>query len=32
LDDDELKKRKGALSQTQSEIYGDNLEWFSLVS
>ena len=30
LDDDELKKRKGALSQTQSEIYGDNLEWFSL--
>ena len=30
MDDDELKKRKGALSQTQSEIYGDNLEWFSL--
>lgn len=30
LDDDSLKKRKGALSQRQSEIYGDNLEWFSL--
>jgi oligoendopeptidase F len=30
LDDDSLKKRKGALSQTQSEIYGNNLEWFSL--
>lgn len=30
LDDDALKKRKGALSQTQSEIYGNNLEWFSL--
>ena len=30
LDDDTLKKRKGALSQRQSEIYGDNLEWFSL--
>jgi|EP00670_Eutreptiella_braarudii_P013817 pepF/M3 family oligoendopeptidase len=30
LEDDDLKKRKGALSQTQSEIYGDNLEWFSL--
>lgn len=30
LDDDTLKKRKGALSQTQSEIYGNNLEWFSL--
>ncbi|KAL7496218.1 hypothetical protein ACHAWT_009971 [Skeletonema menzelii] len=30
LDDDNLKKRKGALSQRQSEIYGDNLEWFSL--
>lgn len=30
LDDDTLKKRKGALAQRQSEIYGDNLEWFSL--
>ena len=30
LDDDALKKRKGALSQVQSEIYGNNLEWFSL--
>lgn len=30
LDDDNLKKRKGAVSQRQSEIYGDNLEWFSL--
>lgn len=30
LYDDSLKKRKGALSQRQSEIYGDNLEWFSL--
>ena len=30
LHDDSLKKRKGALSQRQSEIYGDNLEWFSL--
>eukprot|EP00581_Thalassiosira_minuscula_P010123 CAMPEP_0183709544 /NCGR_PEP_ID=MMETSP0737-20130205/5568_1 /TAXON_ID=385413 /ORGANISM="Thalassiosira miniscula, Strain CCMP1093" /LENGTH=625 /DNA_ID=CAMNT_0025937673 /DNA_START=100 /DNA_END=1977 /DNA_ORIENTATION=- len=30
LDDDSLKKRKGAVSQRQSEIYGDNLEWFSL--
>jgi len=30
LDDDALKKRKGALSQRQSEIYGNNLEWFSL--
>lgn len=30
LEDDALKKRKGALSQRQSEIYGDNLEWFSL--
>ncbi|KAL3801955.1 hypothetical protein HJC23_010299, partial [Cyclotella cryptica] len=30
LDDDSLKKRKGALSQRQSEIYGDFLEWFSL--
>ena len=30
LDDDNLKKRMGAVSQRQSEIYGDNLEWFSL--
>jgi len=30
LDNDALKKRKGALSQQQSQVYGDFLEWFSL--
>jgi oligoendopeptidase F len=30
LNDDNLKKRKGALSQTQSSIEGDYLEWFTL--
>lgn len=30
LDDDALKKRKGALSQVQSSIVGDYLEWFTL--
>jgi oligoendopeptidase F len=30
LDDDALKKRKGAISQVQSEITGDYLEWFEL--
>lgn len=30
LEDDALKKRKGAISQIQSEIVGDYLEWFSL--
>lgn len=30
LDDDGLKKRKGALSQIQSAIAGDYLEWFTL--
>ena len=30
LEDDALKKRKGALSQIQSQIVGDYLEWFSL--
>lgn len=30
LNDDNLKKRKGALSQTQSSIIGDYLEWFTL--
>jgi len=30
LTDDALKKRKGALSQLQSEITGDYLEWFEL--
>ena len=30
LNDDALKKRKGALSQIQSSIYGDYLEWFTL--
>lgn len=30
LDDDALKKRKGAISQIQSEITGDYLEWFEL--
>lgn len=30
LDNDSLKKRKGALSQTQSEITGNYLEWFEL--
>jgi len=30
LNDDVLKKRKGALSQLQSSIVGDYLEWFTL--
>ena len=30
LNDDVLKKRKGALSQIQSSIVGDYLEWFTL--
>ena len=30
LDDDNLKKRKGAISQIQSEISGNYLEWFEL--
>lgn len=30
LQDDALKKRKGAISQKQSEIVGDYLEWFTL--
>ena len=30
LNDDALKKRKGALSQLQSAIVGDFLEWFTL--
>ena len=30
LNDDALKKRKGALSQIQSSIMGDYLEWFTL--
>lgn len=30
LDDDAMKKRKGALSQIQSQIQGDYLEWFDL--
>ncbi|KAL3933719.1 MAG: hypothetical protein SGBAC_010268 [Bacillariaceae sp.] len=30
LNDDKLKKRKGAISQTQSSIVGDYLEWFTL--
>ena len=30
LEDDALKKRKGAISQIQSEITGDYLEWFEL--
>jgi oligoendopeptidase F len=30
LEDDALKKRKGAISQVQSEITGDYLEWFEL--
>jgi len=30
LNDDNLKKRKGALSQIQSSIVGDYLEWFTL--
>lgn len=30
LENDALKKRKGALSQKQSAVYGDHLEWFSL--
>jgi oligoendopeptidase F len=30
LEDDALNKRKGAISQVQSEIAGDYLEWFEL--
>ena len=30
LDNDALKKRKGALMQTQSQVFGDHLEWFAL--
>ncbi|CAB9523134.1 Oligopeptidase F [Seminavis robusta] len=30
LDNDEVKKRKDALGQLQSQTYGDHLEWFSL--
>jgi oligoendopeptidase F len=30
LDDDALKKRKGAVSQVQSEITSNHLEWFEL--
>lgn len=30
LFDDDLKKRKGAVSQIQSEIQGNHLEWFEL--
>jgi len=30
LNDDALKKRKGSLSQIQSSIVGDYLEWFTL--
>lgn len=30
LNDDKLKKRKGAISQVQSAIVGDYLEWFTL--
>eukprot|EP00547_Thalassionema_nitzschioides_P001343 CAMPEP_0194199932 /NCGR_PEP_ID=MMETSP0156-20130528/756_1 /TAXON_ID=33649 /ORGANISM="Thalassionema nitzschioides, Strain L26-B" /LENGTH=619 /DNA_ID=CAMNT_0038924883 /DNA_START=41 /DNA_END=1900 /DNA_ORIENTATION=+ len=30
LENDNLKKRKGAISQLQSEIRGNNLEWFEL--
>jgi oligoendopeptidase F len=30
LNDDNLKKRKGALSQIQASIVGDYLEWFTL--
>ena len=30
LDDEALKKRKGAVSQLQSSIVGDYLEWFTL--
>lgn len=30
LEDDALKKRKGAISQVQSQIVGDYLEWFPL--
>ena len=30
LDNDALKKRKGAIGAIQSQVYGDHLEWFSL--
>ena len=30
LENDELKKRKGAISQKQASYYGDHLEWFTL--
>ncbi|CAJ1935312.1 unnamed protein product [Cylindrotheca closterium] len=30
LNDDKLKKRQGAISQIQSSIVGDYLEWFTL--
>ena len=30
LDNDALKKRKGAIGQLGSQVYGDYLEWFSL--
>ena len=30
LENDALKKRKGAISQKQSAVYGDHLEWFTL--
>eukprot|EP01063_Lacrimia_lanifica_P024344 TRINITY_DN3226_c0_g1_i2.p1 TRINITY_DN3226_c0_g1~~TRINITY_DN3226_c0_g1_i2.p1 ORF type:complete len:640 (+),score=228.70 TRINITY_DN3226_c0_g1_i2:61-1920(+) len=30
LNDDVLKKRKGAVSQESSRVYGDCLEWFAL--
>lgn len=30
LDDDALKKRKGAVSQLQKQIQGDYLDWFKL--
>ncbi|KAG7340852.1 oligoendopeptidase F-like protein [Nitzschia inconspicua] len=30
LNNDALKKRKGAISAQQSQFYGDHMEWFSL--
>jgi oligoendopeptidase F len=30
LDNDAMKKRKGAVLQVQSEITGNHLEWFEL--
>lgn len=30
LDNDALKKRKGAIGAIQSQVFGDHLEWFSL--